>query len=66
MGLLPRWILDCPVAVLRNDVWSLEEEKTIHIHGLGTEELALATVNIPYSLGASQEPHRQPEIEPMI
>ena len=46
------------MAAFRYDVRPLEEEKTIHIHGLKIEELALATVNIPYSLGDFQEPHR--------
>ena len=42
------------MAALGNDVQSLEEEKTIHIHGLGIEELASATVNFPNTLGDFQ------------
>lgn len=53
------------MTALGNDVQSLEEEKTIHVHGLGIEELALTTVHIPNSLGDFQEPHRRPDIEPL-
>ena len=52
-GLLPNWILECLVemtAVLRGE--------TIHIHGLGIEELAFAMVHVPNSLGHFQDLHR--------
>ena len=39
--------------------------RTIHIHVLGIEELALATAHIPISLGDFQEPNRQPDIKPL-
>ena len=44
----------------------LKEEKTIHVHGLGIEELAFAMIYIPNSLGHVQDLHCQPDIERLI
>ena len=63
-GLLPSSILEHLVAALKNDVQSLKEEKTTHLHGLVIEELAFAMVQIPNSPSDFQKRHSPPDIEP--